>query len=299
LSAIPPAQDGFDKIPSIQEKAEGVSNSQDIIFTLYGDYIRHRGGEAWTGSLIELLGLFGLSGQAVRSMLSRMSQKGWLESRKIGRYSFYSQTPKFLKLLEEGAQRIFQPRCDPWDGRWHLLIYTIPESKRHLRRRLRERLLWLGFGSLNQATWISPRDLRADVEQVVDNLKVRPYVEFFTAKHQGFASDEGIVARCWNLEQLNDYYSTFIARYDPPFQKYQAQLRAGDSLDPQECFVQRFMLIHEYRFSPYVDPNLPLELLPDDWLGERATQLFQQYHDLLVEKAGAYVDSVLSKAPQI
>ncbi|MDH4137857.1 MAG: phenylacetic acid degradation operon negative regulatory protein PaaX, partial [Anaerolineae bacterium] len=29
--------------------------SQDLVFTLYGDYIRHRGGEAWTGSLIELL----------------------------------------------------------------------------------------------------------------------------------------------------------------------------------------------------------------------------------------------------
>lgn len=276
-----------------------MSHSQDMIFTLYGDYIRHRGGEAWTGNLIELLGLLGLSGQAVRSTLSRMSQKGWLESRKVSRHSLYSQTPKFLKLLEEGAQRIFQPRRDPWDGRWHLLIYSIPEPKRHLRRGLRQRLLWLGFGSLNQATWISPRDLRVEVEQVVNKLRVRPYVELFTAEHLGFASDEDIVARCWNLKQLDDYYTAFITRYDPPFQECQAQLSAGNSLDPQECFVQRFMLIHEYRFSPYVDPNLPLELLPDDWLGEKATQLFQQYHDLLVEKAEDFLDSVLSNAPQI
>jgi phenylacetic acid degradation operon negative regulatory protein len=58
-----------------------MSGSQDMVFTLYGDYLRHRGGKAWTGSLIELLGLFGLSEQAVRSTLSRMSRKGWLESR--------------------------------------------------------------------------------------------------------------------------------------------------------------------------------------------------------------------------
>lgn len=275
-----------------------MSHSQDMVFTLYGDYIRHRGGEAWTGSLIELLGLFGLSGQAVRSTLSRMSQKGWLESRKVGRYSFYSQTSKFLKLLEEGAQRIFQPRCDPWDGRWYLLTYSIPESKRHLRRRLRKRLLWLGFGCLNNATWISPRDLRAEVEQIVDALKVRPYVEFFSAEHRGFASDEEIVARCWNLKRLNDYYAAFIACYDPLFQEYQALLTTGNGPEPQECFVQRFMLVHEYRSSPYVDPNLPLELLPDDWLGERAAQLFQQYHDLLVEKAEAFVDAVLARAPR-
>jgi len=276
-----------------------MSNSQDMIFTLYGDYIRHRGGEAWTGSLIELLDLFGLSGQAVRSTLSRMSQKGWLKSRKVSRYSFYSQTSKFLNLLEEGAQRIFQPRCDPWDGRWYLLTYSIPESKRHLRRRLRERLLWLGFGALNHATWLSPRDLRDDVEQAVDGLRVRPYVEFFTAEHHGFSSDEEIVARCWDLKRLNDYYADFIARYESSFQECQTQSTTNNDPDPQMCFVQRFMLIHEYRSSSYVDPNLPLELLPDDWLGERATQVFQQHHGLLVEKAEAYVDSVLAKAPRV
>jgi len=270
-----------------------------MVFTLYGDYIRHRGGEAWTGSLIELLGLFGLSGQAVRSTLSRMSRKGWLESRRVGRYSFYSQTPKLLRLLEEGAQRIFQPRHDPWDGYWYLLTYSIPESKRHLRRRLRKRLLWLGFGALHHATWISPRDLQAEVGQITDALRARPYVEFFAAEHRCFASDQEIVARCWNLDQLNDYYATFISRYEPPFREHQARLAAGDSLEPRECFVQRFMLIHEYRFSPYVDPNLPLELLPDDWLGERATRLFQQYHNLLDQKAEAYLDSVLAKAPQV
>lgn len=270
-----------------------MSHSQDMIFTLYGDYIRHRGGEAWTSSLIELLGLFGMSEQAVRSTLSRMSGKGWLESRKVGRRSLYALTPKCLKLLEEGARRIFQPRRDPWDGRWRLLTYSIPESKRHLRRRLRQQLTWLGFGALHQATWISPRDLRDEVEQIVNELQVRPFAEFFSAEHRGFASDEEIVARCWNLEQLNDYYAAFIARYSPPFERHQARLADGNGLDPGECFVQRFMLIHEYRSSPYVAPNLPLELLPEGWLGERATQLFQHYHDLLVEDAVAFVDSVL------
>ena len=62
--------------------------------------------------------------------------------------------------------------------------------------------------------------------------------------------------------------------------------------------MQRFSLIHQYRFSPYVDPNLPLDLLPDDWLGEKAAQLFGQYHDLLVEGAETFVDSVLDRAPR-
>ena len=274
-----------------------MSHSQDMVFTLYGDYIRHRGGEAWTGSLIELLGLFGLSSQAVRSTLSRVSRKGWLKSRKTGRNSFYSLTPQSVELLEEGAVRIFQPRHDPWDGQWHLLTYSIPESKRHLRRRLRKRLIWLGFGALNHAAWISPRDLRAEVEQVVEGLQVTPYVELFSGGHWGFSSDEEIVARGWDLKGLNDYYATFIDRYQPLYRERQAWLVASDSLDPQQCFKQRFMLVHEYRSSPYVDPNLPVELLPDDWQGEKATRLFQQYRDLLADEAEAFVDSVLAKAP--
>lgn len=276
-----------------------MSHSQDMIFTLYGDYIRHRDGEAWTGSLIELLGLFDLSGQAVRSTLSRMSRKGWLKSRRAGRHSFYSLTPKCRNLLEEGAQRIFKPRSDPWDGRWHLLFYSIPESKRHLRRKLRKQLLWLGFGTLNHATWITPRDMQSEVEQVVDTLNVRSYVEFFTGEHRDFSSDEEIVARCWDLKRLNDYYTALITRYDPLLQEIKARMQSGESPDPKQCFIQRFMLIHEYRSSPYVDPNLPLELLPDDWRGEEATQLFQEQHELLVDGAEKFVDSVLVKGPKV
>ena len=228
-----------------------------------------------------------------------MSQKGWLESRKSGRHSFYSMTPKCLELLEEGARRIFQPRRDPWDGRWHLLTYSVPESKRDLRRRLRRRLLWLGFGALNHATWISPRDLRVEVEQLVSELHACPYVDFFNAEYWGFSNAKEIAGRCWDLEGLNKYYANFITRYEPLLQKCQALLAANDGLAPQECFAQRFMLIHEYRSSPYLDPNLPLELLPDDWLGEKAAQLFQQYHNLLDEKAEAFVDLVLAKAPTL
>ncbi len=273
-----------------------MARSQDLVFTLYGDYIRHRGGEAWTGSLIELLGLLGLSEQAVRSTLSRMSRKGWLKGRRVGNKSYYSLTPKSIDLLEEGAQRIFQPRSDVWDGRWYLLVYSIPEKERPLRHRLRKRLTWLGFGSLSNATWLSPRDRRKEVEGVVDSLGIQGHVEIFSAEHFGFASDQELVERCWNLEELNRAYAAFIAKYEPDFLDYKRRVAEGDTLEPKECFARRFTIVHEYRSFPYVDPNLPSELLPEEWLGSKATQLFQEYHRLLTAKANAFVDSVLAKA---
>jgi len=271
--------------------------SQDLVFTLYGDYLRHRGGEAWTGSLIELLGLLGMSEQAVRSALSRMSRKGWLKGRRVGNKSFYSLTPKSIRLLEEGAQRIFQPRADEWDGKWCLLTYSIPEEKRHLRNKLRERLTWLGYAPLNHATWISPRIMQRELEDLLDSLKIWDYVEIFCAEHLGFSSNREIVASCWDLEGLNRTYAAFIAKYEPHLNKHKSRLAEENSLEPSECFVQRFMLVHEYRSFPYVDPNLPAELLPDDWLGNKAVQLFREYHELLTTGANALVDDVLARAP--
>jgi len=301
-AVAPEAQRGDCLLTTSDDRRPGSANmphSLDMVFNLYGDYFRHRTGEGWTGSLIELLGLLGLSSQAVRSTLSRLSRKGWLQSRKAGRYSFYSLTPKCVQLLEEGEQRIFHPRSDPWDGRWHLLIYSIPESKRHLRRRLRTRLRWLGFGMLNHAIWISPRDARQEVRQLADAFGLRPYVELFVAQSPTFARDEEIVTRCWELQGLNAYYAGFIDRNQPVLRHYRDLLAAEDTVQPQACFVQRSKLIDDYRSSPYVDPNLPPELLPEDWLGERASQLFQQLNELMSKPAGAFVDAVLAKAPPI
>jgi phenylacetic acid degradation operon negative regulatory protein len=178
-----------------------------------------------------------------------------------------------------------------------VLTYSIPESKRHLRRKLRRRLQWLGFGDLNHSTWIAPRDLQADVKHMVNALGVSHYVEYFAGAHRGFSNGEEILAHCWNLKQLHRYYADLIARYEPLYKAYMSRMESNTGPDPEECFIQRFLLIHEYRSSPYVDPNLPLELLPDDWLGGRATELFQLLRGLLTGGAEAFVDEVFAKAP--
>jgi hypothetical protein len=42
----------------------------------------------------------------------------------------------------------------------------------------------------------------------------------------------------------------------------------------------------------YVDPDLPQELLPENWLRPQAAALFDEYNDSLSEKANEYFDSV-------
>lgn len=270
-----------------------------MIFTLYGDYIRHASGSIWISSLIRLLTYFGLSQQAVRSTVSRMTRRGLLRVERIGSRSYYALTEKSAKMIEEGAARIFHfhsPR-DQWDGQWHLVTYSIPEEEREARDRLRQELEWLGFGMLTAALWISPHDYRREVEQLATALGVRSRVEIFTARHDGFADVHAIVARCWDLPKINAHYAAFIEKYKPLYDEHRRLLSNGNDLEPSQYFVRRFNLIHEYRRFLLKDPELPAELLPPDWRGAEAATLFRQYHGLLADKANTFFYAVFEPPP--
>jgi phenylacetic acid degradation operon negative regulatory protein len=180
---------------------------QDLVFTLYGEYLLHRDEPIWVGSLISLLQPFGLSEGAVRTVLSRMARKGWLDGQRTGRNSFYDLAPKGRRLLEEGQDRIFHPSWDgPWDGSWFLLAYSIPEDVRHLRDRLRDRLAWLGFGSLGNGLWISPYDVEQEVRALAEQLGIQQHLECFQAQRVGNREPQALVDRCWDLPGVNAHY---------------------------------------------------------------------------------------------
>ena len=265
------------------------------MLTLYGDYVRHRGGEIGIGSLIKLLGNFGLSEQSIRSAVSRMCRAGLLKVRRDGLKSYYSLTKDGFSLLDKGAQRIFERMSNQWNGTWSIVVYFIPEEKRQARDRLRPELSWMGYGPLGEATWISPRDLAKEVEELAEKLEIKEYVQVFQAKHQGFADPQSIVSRCWDLSRIHKKYADLIAAYRPKLEDYLRRLQAGEPIEPSECFAERFKLIHEYRRLPFFDPDLPQELLPQSWLRSEAAALFQEYHDLLTEKANEYFKSVIEE----
>jgi phenylacetic acid degradation operon negative regulatory protein len=271
--------------------------TQDLIFTLYGDYLVYRGGVAWIGSLIELLGTLGVSEQAVRSAASRMARKNWLASEKAGRLSFYSLTPRAFDLLDKGARQIFQPRNEEWDGCWHLITYAFSDDLKSERHHLRDHLSWLGFGQLTAGTMIAPRDYQDEVCALLADLEVHEHVDYFEARPFAFTDNRDLARRCWDLDELNERYWRFITKYQPQFEADCQAEESGSARSLAHHFRQRFWLIHEYRYFPFADPYLPHRLLPGDWHGRPAAKLFQDYHAFLQEKANRYVDDILSRAP--
>ena len=125
-------------------------------------------------------------------------------------------------------------------------------------------------------------------------LGVAEDLHVFRGEHTGFGTARELVARCWDLEGLNARYSAFVARH---LDACVALKAAGPgSVSPEEAYVRRFRLVHEYREFPLLDPFLPRELQPEGWAGECGLSLFHYYHDLLAEPASRFVDPLVELA---
>ena len=64
-------------------------------------------------------------------------------------------------------------------------------------------------------------------------------------------------------------YKRFIDSFRPVVRA----MRAAETLDPEQCFVIRTLLIHEFRRVQLRDPQLPKQLLPAEWPGDTARAL--------------------------
>ncbi|EZP75766.1 PaaX family transcriptional regulator [Parageobacillus genomosp. 1] len=266
-------------------------NTRSMIFTIYGDYIRHYGNEIWIGSLIRLLKEFGHNDQAVRAAISRMSKQGWVKAEKRGNKSYYSLTERGVKRMEEAAKRIYKIRPEKWDGKWRILVYTIPEEKRSVRDELRKELVWSGFGTISNSCWISPNNLEKQVYDLIDKYEIEPYVDFFIAQYDGPHTNKLLVEKCWNLEEINQKYEEFISVYSQKYIIDKHKIQRGEMSDA-ECFVERTKLVHEYRKFLFIDPGLPEELLPNEWMGSHAAALFSDYYKELAMPASRFFESV-------
>jgi phenylacetic acid degradation operon negative regulatory protein len=274
------------------------TNTQSMILTIYGDYIRQYGNKIWIGSLIRLLKEFGHNEQAVRVSVSRMMKNGLLQSEKKGNKSYYALTTRGVSRIEEAARRIYRLTSHEWDRKWRIIMYTIPEEKRQIRDELRKELLWSGFGSLSNGCWVSPNDFKKEINLLISKYQIEEYVHLFLSDYVGPQSNAVLVEQCWPLHEIEEKYEQFIDTYSKRYIVHQSVIQSGRITD-EECFVERASLVHEYRKFLFVDPGLPKELLPDRWNGNHAALLFDQYYQILAAPANRFFEKVFQEDNEV
>jgi phenylacetic acid degradation operon negative regulatory protein len=275
--------------PALSRRREvGEASARSLLTTVLGEYVLLRGEPIWTSVLVQVLGLLGVAEKSARQALSRSAAEGWVSPARYGRRVRWELTGPGRTLLTDGARRIYSFGRDArqWDGRWLLLLVTIPDSKRELRHRLRTQLNWAGFGALAAGVWVSPDPAReAEARDILASLGLADDALSFLGSYGSVGSPELVARQAWDLDGVSARYQEFINAFAGVVPATEA-----------DCLVAQTRLVHSWRRFPFLDPQLPADLLPAGWPGITAGRLFRSRHEAWQEEAQRHWDALLAAA---
>ena len=226
-----------------------------LIVTLYGLYAREAGGWLSVSSVIRLLAHCQADEPAVRSAIFRLKRRGLLEPARVDGVAGYGLSAEARAILDEGDRRIFaRRRATAGDG-WLLAVFSVPESERYQRHRLRSRLAWLGFGTVSAGVWIAPGHLLGETRDVLRRHGLDRYVELFRGGHAAFAPTAERVPQWWDLPRLRGLYADFLDRYGPVLEACQRAGAAAGEPDEAAAFADYLAALTDWRRLPYAEPG--------------------------------------------
>jgi phenylacetic acid degradation operon negative regulatory protein len=159
-----------------------------------------------------------------------------------------------------------------------LASFSVPETRRNDRNRIRGGLLKIGFGSVGPGLCIAREHLRKEAARYIDQNRLGEFVEFFVSEHAGPGSLKQKVSQWWDLDALEHNYAKFVDGHTQVLELW----RGCDAPeDPREAFRTYIPMVTEWRRLPFLDPGLPADLLPSGWQGENARVLFVELNALL------------------
>ncbi|MFZ5366262.1 MAG: PaaX family transcriptional regulator C-terminal domain-containing protein [Patescibacteria group bacterium] len=191
----------------------------------------------------------------------------------LRRGAYYASKKGFLikdgnewRITELGRERLNKilPQYQverPWDGKIYLITYDIPERRKKDRDLLREYLKRTSCGMLQASVWLTPYDPKKSLADFVAEYKLSGLVVVSDIGRDGNVGQmpiEELVRGIYRLEKLNERYWKFLE--DVKRRK----------LAPWEISLRFFAVLKD-------DPQLPFALLPKDWLGDRAYQVYQKF----------------------
>ncbi|WP_335933459.1 PaaX family transcriptional regulator [Streptomyces sp. PTD5-9] len=291
----------------------GKVQPRQLIVTVYGLYARDTGGWMSVASLIRLLADLGVEAPTVRSSVSRLKRAGILEARSVAGSAGYRISAETEHILRDGDPRIFAARRATVDEGWVLVVFSVPESERARRHTLRTQLTRLGFGSVSAGVWIAPGHVHAEAEDMLARHGLRSYADLFRADYLspagtpagppsgepsgGVADDEGRGAAArgdlaakvrawWDTVRLQRLYTEFLTAYRP----VAGRIGSGGRMTDGEAFTAYIRVITDWRRLVYLDPGVARELLPAEWSGTEASDLFDELHARLSGPARRHVE---------
>jgi phenylacetic acid degradation operon negative regulatory protein len=266
----------------LRRRSLGAPAARSILLTVLGEYLLPRGEPVWQETLVAALGALGYSEQAARQALARSVRDGWLETERHGRRARVRLTSGTEQLLRSGAERIYGfGRPWEWSGEWLIVVLRVPEVRRELRHQLRTQFAWAGLGSLGGGVWVTPHvDREAELKSLVGAGSDADVVSFH-GRIGSLGDPRRVAEEAWDLDAVAEQYEEFHSRF-----------RRTKPSSPAATFRAMTELVHEWRKFPFIDPDLPAELLGWGLRRSRADALFRDRHERWDHTARAYFESL-------
>jgi phenylacetic acid degradation operon negative regulatory protein len=259
-----------------RDESVTAAQPRQLIVTIFGLYAREERNWLPIASVVRLMADLGVDGQAVRSSISRLKRRDALRSQSIDGTAGYAISPSMLDVMAEGDRRIFGQQQPSLSDGWVQVVFTVPETERGKRHELRTRLARLGFGPVAPGVWLAPGGLAEEVREVLARRQLTGYVDIFRSDYLGYADLPSRVRDWWDLDDLAARYGQFLAHYRP----VQRRLGIGEP-DGDEAFAEYVRMLTAWRRLRYLDPGLPVEVLPRHWDGVPAAALFAELSEVL------------------
>lgn len=215
--------------------------------------------EKSTERAVEDLITLGINKETVKRAIWKATHKKWIK-RGGENQKFLSVTPAGIDKLK-GLLPNYQEKR-PWDSHLYLVTYDVPEEAKSQREILRECLKKLGCGLLQDSVWLTPYNPRAVLKRLISQYGLSGLVIVSDVGKEGSVGDEDLddlVARIFHLDKLNDRYEDFIQKL-------------------KEKKLTKFQASFEFMSILNDDPQLPFEILPYNWQGDKAYQYLKEYN---------------------
>jgi len=255
---------------------------EQLALAFLGEFLLPRSERIPAGMFLATLSGFGVPELTTRSVLNRMKERGLLDDERRGRTLLFGLTAQARQIVGDADRRVRAefPFAPSGDG-WTLVSFTIPESRRELRHRIRTALTWAGFASLRDGVWIAPGDI--DVRNVIGTTVAgvsEAGITVFRGVSLDDLTDRRAVSDAWDLEGIRVAHDGFQQRWTAP---------TGSESAVQEIVA----LLADWLALLRSDPRLPNNQLPENWPADASSRAFAQAYAVLHPLAQAEFDARL------
>jgi len=167
---------------------------------------------------------------------------------------------------------------EEWDGKWRIISYEIPESKREIRDHLRREMQGWGLGPWHRSFWLTPHPVFERLKELVVGKEEEKYIQAFSADHS-FGQRAILIEKVWMIKELDKKYREMFKKWH--------DILASDvetNLDsPKNSKIEKFLqVISEYVTLLREDPGLPKQLIGEQWIGFEAYNIFKEIKSILL-----------------